>query len=293
MSVVWTTIALVALLLPGIFFFIGVATYERFSREIIRSSAVSELALATVVAVSIHTTLISLLSALVGFRLSGFISPLAEYATIPAAELVHRITSRLIPAIVYLMAATASGFCLGAVVAIGIVTGWLRFLAKHKWVYDIIERGRKGGIVTAFVMTTTVEDSKVLMYRGRLHEIFLMEDGKVSYVILKNCARFYMNFSETDLTTGKQLEIFRAAPATRRVWDYLMIDGSNIANIIFDPSVHTIKATDEGTRALIAAIKARTEATERLRRATSAALDRAANAASNPSTVVKPDEPSQ
>jgi hypothetical protein len=35
-----------------------------------------------------------------------------------------------------------------------------------------------------------------------------------------------------------------------------MIDGSNIANILFDPSAQTIKATDEGTKALSAALQA-------------------------------------
>lgn len=216
----------------------------------------SELALATVVAIIIHTILLSTMSAFFGFRLSTFVGPIAEYATISPTDLVHRIADRLVRAVFYLIASTASGFLLGGAVAVGIVNGWLRFLAKHKWVYDIIERDRKGGIVTAFVMTTTIQDNKVLMYRGRLHEIFLLEDGKVSYVILKNCARFYMNFGDSGLTTGRQLDIFQGAGAQRRVWDYLMIDGSNIANILFDPSAQTIKATDEGTKALSAALQA-------------------------------------
>lgn len=286
MSVVWTTIALVALLLPGIFFFIGVATYERFSREIIRSGAVSELALATVVAIVIHTILVTSLSA-AGFRLSAFFSPLAEYAAVTPTELVHRIATRLMPAVLYLIASTASGFVLGCAVAIGIVRGWLRFLAKHKWVYDIIDRDRKGGIVTAFVMTTTIEDNKVLMYRGRLHEIFLLEDGKVSYVILKDCARFYMNFGESGLTTGRQLDIFQRVPAAqRRIWDYLMIDGSNIANILFDPNPVTVKATDEGAKALQLAVRSHRSALENLRRASTIAK----RAADSPSTDAKPGE---
>jgi hypothetical protein len=291
MSVVWTTIALVALLVPGIFFFIGVATYERFSREIIRSGAVSELALATVVAIIIHTVLIVLLSAFVGFRLSAYVAPVAEYATISHVELVRRLSAKLMPTIVYLLVSTACGFGLGVLVAVGIVGGRLRFLAKHKWVYDIIDRDRHGGSVTAFVMTTMTEDSKVLMYRGRLHEFFMLEDGKISYVILKDCARFYMNFGDDGLSTAKQLDIFRGATAQRRVWDYLMIDGSNIANILFDPSAQTIKTTDEGLKALMAAVKAQREimdkahreAVEKIKRAT------AASSANNPSTGAKPD----
>jgi hypothetical protein len=254
MSAIWTTIVIVALLFPGVFFFIGVATYERFSREIIRSGAVSEIALATLVALVIHVVLLSLLST-VGFRLSGFITPLAEYAEIDHVELVHRITTRLTPTAVYLIASTACGLGLGVIVAIGIVTGPLRFLAKHKWIYDIIDRDRRRGITTAYVMTTTTEDNKVLMYRGRLHEFFMLQDGKLSYIILKDCARYTMDFGDRTLATGEQVDIFRGTTAHRRIWDYLMIDGSNIANVVFDPSAHTIKATEEGNRALWNALR--------------------------------------
>jgi hypothetical protein len=121
------------------------------------------------------------------------------------------MAAKLTPTIIYLMVSTAWGFGVGMLVAVGIVTGPFRFLAKHKWVYDIIDRDRRGGIITAFVMTTMTEDNKVLMYRGRLHEIFMLEDGKISYVILKNCARYYMNFGDKALSTGEQLDIFRGA----------------------------------------------------------------------------------
>jgi hypothetical protein len=254
MSIVWTTIALIALLLPGVFFFIGLATYERLSREIIRSGVVSEIALASVVAVVLHTVCISLLSAIIGFRLSDFVIPLA---TVPVStkEFILELSHRLVPAVLYLLGTASFGFGLGVVTAVGIVRGWLRFLAKHKWIYDVIDRGRKGGIVTAFVMTTTVEDGKVLMYRGRIHEIFLLPDGKISYVILKNCARFYMTFGAEAPTTGKQLELFQGSDLHRRIWDYLLIDGNNIANILFDPSPEKIRASEEGRRALKEALQ--------------------------------------
>jgi hypothetical protein len=254
MSVVWTTIAVIALLLPGVFFFIGLATYERLSREIIRSGVVSEIALATMVAITLHLVCLSILSAY-GFRLTGYILPLVE-PNISTAELVERVGHRLVAVVVYFMATAAVGFGCGVVVAVGIVNGWLRFLAKHKWIYDVIDRGRKGGIVTAFVMTTTVEAGKILMYRGRVHEIFLIADGKISYVILKNCARFYMNFGDDAPTIGRQLELFSGEDSSRRrVWDYLLIEGGNIANILFDPSAETIRVSDEGRKALLKAIE--------------------------------------
>lgn len=86
---------------------------------------------------------------------------------------------------------------------------------ESRRIYDVIDRGRKGGIVTAFVMTNTMERGKVLMYRGRVHEIFLIQDGKISYVILKNCAKFFMAFADDAPVTGKQLELFRGASRPR------------------------------------------------------------------------------
>src|SRR5664279_3065046 len=105
MSVIWTTIAIIALLLPGVFFFVGVATYERLSREIIRSGVVSEVALATMVAVVLHTTCIVILSTF-GFRLSSYIIVFADY-TSHTHEMVLRVSRLLLPTVIYLLATAA------------------------------------------------------------------------------------------------------------------------------------------------------------------------------------------
>ena len=121
MSLAWATITLIVFLLPGIFFFIGLASYERLSREIIRSSVVSEVAMACAIAIAIHFVSISLLSVF-GFRLSQFIEPLAEYSRIPTEVFVQRVSDRLMPAAVYLGVTTLLGFSFGFVVAINIVS---------------------------------------------------------------------------------------------------------------------------------------------------------------------------
>ncbi|MBC7579841.1 MAG: hypothetical protein H7312_21125 [Tardiphaga sp.] len=72
MSVVWTTVAIILLLLPGGVFFVGLASYERFSREIIRREVVSEVALATMVSIVLHSLCLVFLSAMSGFRLSPY-----------------------------------------------------------------------------------------------------------------------------------------------------------------------------------------------------------------------------
>lgn len=130
MSLAWATIALIVFLLPGIFFFIGLASYERLSREIIRSGVVSEVAMASAIALAIHFFAISVLSAF-GFRLSHFIEPLAEYQKIATEVFVQRVSDRLMPMALYLACTTLAGFCFGLVVAINIVSGRFRRQASH------------------------------------------------------------------------------------------------------------------------------------------------------------------
>ena len=253
MSLAWATLALILFLLPGVFFFIGLASYERLSREIIRSGVVSEVAMASAIAVAIHAAAIVILSA-TGFRLSHFVAPVADFAKIDTHILVQRMADRLMPVAVYLSLTTAAGFGFGWVVALNIVSGRLRRLARHQWVYDVTDVDRKGGFVTAYVMTTIIDDSRIIMYKGRLHEIFLSGDGNISYLVLKNCFRYYMTFNSDGLVTSKQLELFGVRQGARpsNVWDRLFIEGKNIANVLFDSSPE-IKAQAEGKRALDAA----------------------------------------
>jgi hypothetical protein len=229
-------------------------------REIIRSGVVSEVALATAIAICIHLISITLLST-GGFRLSQFILPLAEYGSISPTVFAQRIADRLTPAVLYLGATTALGFGLGWILAVGVVSGPFRGLVHHKWIYDIADVDRKGGIVTAYVMTTIVDEARIIMYKGRLHDIFLGDEGKISYIILKDCARYYMAFRGGRLITSKQFGLFGSQQENRpeSVWDRLLIDGSNIANVLFDSSPE-IRGQTEGADVLEAAFK---EALER------------------------------
>jgi len=255
MSLAWATLALIVFLLPGVFFFIGLATYERLSREIIRSGVVSEVAMASAIAIAIHVIAIVILSA-VGFRFSQFVEPLAEFSRIETHVFVQRLADRLMPVALYLAATTATGFGLGWFVAVNIVSGRLRRLARHKWIYDITDVDRKGGFVTAFVMTTIIDQSRIIMYKGRLHDIFLGPEGNISYLVLRNCYRYYMTFEDGALTTSRQLELFGARQGARpaNVWDRLFIEGANIANVLFDSSPE-IKGQAEGKNVLEAAFE--------------------------------------
>jgi len=63
MSVAWTTVLIIALLFPGVFFFVGLFFTERFSREVVRSNAIGEVGLAILVALVLHLAAYGVLAA--------------------------------------------------------------------------------------------------------------------------------------------------------------------------------------------------------------------------------------
>ena len=274
MSIAWATVAIILLLLPGVFFFIGLASYERLSREIIRSSVVSEIALAAAIAGAIHFVALCSLGAF-GFRLSRFIAPVVLSAEKLSSDLVPQIAERLVPTALYLATTTTIGFGLGFFVAIGVVAGPLRRLARHKWIYDLVDADRKSKIVTAYVMTTIVEASKIIMYKGRVHDIFLQADGNISYIVLRNSFRYYMAFEGGNLITSKQLELFGARQSRRpeHVWDRLLIEGKNIANVLFDSSPEITRQA-EGEEALQRALEETRQRTAIMRQRIVAEMNR-------------------
>ena len=243
MSVAWTTVLIIALLMPGVFFFIGYSTRERYSREIVKSSAVGEIGWAVFVAIIIHLVAWGLLAAF-GFDLAANAKQVAAYDTMPRAQLVDQIVKRIVPVGLYVTGTALLGLLIGWLLASAIARGWFPFLATHKSINQVMH-SMKSGVVTAYVMTTTKENNRVLMYKGVLAEFYLSPEGKFIYIALRTCSRYYMKFEDSAPTTSQQMQLFRDDEASDRTWEYLLIDGSNIANILFDPSPQIV-ANNEG-----------------------------------------------
>lgn len=255
MSVAWTTILVIALLLPGVFFFIGYATRERYTREIVKSGVVGEVGWAIFVAIAIHLLAWGLL-AFLGFDLAFNLKQIADFEAMPRWSLVDHAVRRLPWVGAYVLATALIGLAFGCLLATAIIRGCLPFLAVHKYINTISRSMRGGGLVTAYVMTTTVENNRALMYKGVLEEFYLSPEGKFIYLVLKRCSRFYMSFEEAFPRTGEQMQLFGTGQDDRpdQIWDYLLIDGTNIANVLFDPSVQ-IQSTPEGDEALRKAVE--------------------------------------
>jgi hypothetical protein len=74
------------------------------------------------------------------------------------------------------------------------------------------------------------------MYKGTLKEFYLTGEGRISYLILIDCSRFYMYLDSDQPKTGLQIDLFKTGTedAQERIWSYLAIDGSQISNVLFD-----------------------------------------------------------
>jgi NADH:ubiquinone oxidoreductase subunit 5 (subunit L)/multisubunit Na+/H+ antiporter MnhA subunit len=251
MSALWATVAIVLLLLPGVGFFIGYWSQERYSREVVKSTAVGEIGMALFVAILIHLVCLGVLGWF-GFNATQYFTPLAEYSNTPSWLVFQQTMARLPYTIVYILVTTVIGFVAGLILAWMVMYGLLRKLATHQWAYDLVkEKQRRNSVVATFVMTNVVENNRILMYKGYLEDFYLNADGFFTYVVLRECSRYYMTFEGDRPTTTPREPIFRLP--TQRQWEHLIIPGESIANILFDPQEIT-EATQEVLERLDAAI---------------------------------------
>lgn len=235
MSVAWTTLLIIALVLPGLAFFYAYWAGERYPREAVRSNAVAEIGMALFVAILLH---LLALGAIIHFDGESYFSPLLDFYTKPAgkdsAEIAHRLWDALWAALLYTVGVTLAGLAAGMLVSWVVQRVKLPFLIVHKWAHDILRESRTG-TVTTYVMTTIVENNRVLMYAGHLEEFYLDETGKFVYLVLKNGSRYFMNIDGASPTTATRVPLFKSADGSLRDWEHLTISGDTIANVLFEP----------------------------------------------------------
>jgi hypothetical protein len=247
MSLAWTTLAVVVLLLPGILFFFGLFIPEKFTRDVAPRNALGELGAAVFVAFFVHGAAFLLLTSswnthtptpsievlLGALHLSGDRGP-------DLAEIAENLSFYSASIVGYLFATNLVGALLGALTGWLIVLGPLRRLARHKWVYDLIDDD-PGNLTLAYILTTVQNGPHVLMYRGYLSSFALAPDGRFSYLVLKECYRYLMDLSPPSPATSQQedwLEIGAnsgiESSGSSTVSNVLVIEGEDIANVVFD-----------------------------------------------------------
>ena len=253
MSFAWGTILLLVFIQPGLVFLFGMYSLERYSRDIGRRSPFGELAMATMAAMLAHTLIYALASLLAVFWseldfLSSIYGTLSQFTSasnprIPSPQLVIKWIAG---ATVYLALLSLISFFVGQWTGKHIITGKLRFLAQHNWIYSLLETDQKKDVFPiAYVMTKIDHVSKnnkfIIMYKGYLKEFYISPNGHISYLILQNCARYFLKIQDDEpiaSNPAKLREITSQHAPTNATdsgeWPYLMIEGEEIANVVFD-----------------------------------------------------------
>jgi hypothetical protein len=258
-SLVWTTIVLLVLLLPGFLFFVGLYSTERMSRDL-AGGALGQLAGVVLVAFLSHGILYLLL--LPGCRLWAWF-PCISLPQLASVLQLTGLNDELLGALdtmfqrnglwifLYVITTSGAGYLLGKAGAMAVLRGWFRGLAKHQWVYSLVAVDRRGGPVHVFVLTDIRQDERLLMYRGFLREFYVAPDGRIAYLVLTEALRYYLLLAKDAPTTSPEADwkpVGAAAPIanpgasgagaprphSERLLSYLVIDGKDIANVTFD-----------------------------------------------------------
>lgn len=259
MSLAWSTVALLVLLLPGFLFFVGLYLPERISRDIIPGGTLTQLGGIVLVAFFVHALLYAVLMSACGSlswlpcisfdaALSTFSPDLKEAAS-PSA-LAQNMNVHRWWILAYFLGTSGFGLLIGFITGVLIVTGPFRFLAKHSWIYDLVDLD-DSSFTLAYVLTNIRTDDRILMYRGYLQEYCFTPEGKISYLVLMGCSRYYMKLeNKKPITTAAKdwLVIGQSSDGlmtdgSEKQWSFMVIEGEDIANVVFDR--HTLILTNE------------------------------------------------
>ncbi len=256
MSLAWSTVALLVLLLPGFLFFVGLYLPERISRDVIPGGTLTQLGGIVLVAFFIHALIFATHASACGawswlpcisfdYALSTFSPDLKEAAS--PTILAQNITANRWWILAYFVGTSGLGLFVGLKTGHLIIRGPLRFLAKHRWIYDLVDP-HDNAFTLAYVLTNIRTDNRVLMYRGFLQEYCFTPDGKISYLVLFGCSRYYLKLdNKKPLTSSAKdwLVIGQSSDglmvgASEKQWSYMVIEGEDIANVVFDRYMLTL-----------------------------------------------------
>lgn len=144
----------------------------------------------------------------------------------------------------YVVATAVLGVLAGFGVGKLVVTGMLRRLAQHTWIYDL---SVGDNFTIGYVLTHVRQDDKILMYRGFLKSFALHRDGKFSYIVLTDAHRGFMHLGG-DVPTPSVRDAWRPIGGSglhisgqsldniykKRERSYFVIEGEDVANAVFD-----------------------------------------------------------
>ncbi|HEX6576116.1 MAG TPA: hypothetical protein VF042_14205 [Gemmatimonadaceae bacterium] len=250
MSLAWGSLALLVVLLPGVLFFAGLRMPEKFTREAVERSALSQLAGVLLISLLIHGAFF--ISAPVWgwlkfptIDISSFLTALTIEHASPnsVGALIDSIENHRFAILGYLILVASLGLFGGRTLGQLIVAGRFRSLGQHTWVNQLTVGDQ---YTTGWVLTNLREANRILMYRGFVHAAHLRKDGTFAYIVLTAVRKLYLKLGDDEAVTHSTVGGF-VGEKTRQleqkqnsddgmsfVNSWLVVEGDDIANVMFD-----------------------------------------------------------
>jgi hypothetical protein len=177
-SIAWSTIAFLVLLLPGFLFLLGIYLPENFTRETAPRSALGQLAATVLIALVVHGSVYAISQSL-HFRWLPSIDLEQVFHLLQVEPLPHTEFQSIALGIeryrwwilAYTLVTSGIGLMLGREVGCLIVSGRLGALAEHAWVYDLRVEGIEDRPVGLIVLA--------LSWAARLWSLLLRGLGRM------------------------------------------------------------------------------------------------------------------
>lgn len=262
MSFAWTTLAALALILPGLAFFGGLHTHQRFPRHFGKRNPLGDLGLAMFVAAFIHVSVITVVAVVSDWRGPNLVMCMVADQWCDRYSSRAQVIGNWLKLVWYVLGLTIVSFLLGLGAGALVVRGRLSALSHHAWMLELTNADRNKFVFpTAYVMTKIQYDDKVVIYHGTLSDFYGKPEGEIGYIVLRHVVRAHLSLNPADggapgagreqdgLAPSPLSAHFRATgsrePLTKNSQQSMLIEGAEIANVIFDVEGETTYAEED------------------------------------------------
>jgi len=266
MSIAWSTVIVVVLLLPGILFFAGVYFPEKVTRESAPISPLAQLSAVVGIAFFLHAVFYCILNygalyehfpSIKDIALDKFVTILRADSSTPNAPSVMAFKGIFdrdaLNILSYFVAISVTGFLLGWAIGAMITKGPLRVLASNQWLYSLLDEKDSPAFVRAHVLSKTSHNGRVLIYDGMVDEFYAKASGTINHLVLKNARSGLLEIGD-DAPIRHPGKI-PLGDESKGSFQILVLTSDDIANVYFE-KVARITNTEADMQKLIKSLAA-------------------------------------
>lgn len=255
MSIAWSTVIVVVMLLPGFLFLTGFYFPEKVTRESAPISPLGQLSSVVGIAFLLHAIFYCIINFIAYPGGLPFVRPIAidHFITVlrvdsgtmqPAvAALEEMFNQHALRILTYFVSTSGTGFLMGWSIGVLIVKGPLRSLASHRWIYHLIDGTSAAlGLVRAHVLSKTSHSGRVIVYDGIVEEFYANANGTINHLVLKDAHSGILEIS--DNIPVRHANRMTIASNDQEPIQFLVLTSDDIANLYFEriPAVVTTDA---------------------------------------------------